>query len=145
MPGKIGRWAAALGLAALSACTSPAYTVPRDAYNLSIARLQLAQSEELPDDQIDRVNGTYKGIITLVEAHNPNCPPTMWGIIDVGDSTLVLDYTPAIIMTAAVQPDGTVHAQSGKTVLDGVLRHGRLNFTVRSPVCVSRYRFRYVI
>jgi len=145
MPGRIGACVAGLGLVALSACTSPVYTAPRDAYNLAIARAQLAQTDELPDNQIDRVDGTYKGVVTLVEAHNPNCPPTKWGIIDVGDRTLVLDYTPSLIMTAAIQPDGTLHAQAGTTVLNGWLREGRLNFTVSSPVCVSRYRFRYVI
>ena len=144
MPGKIVSCAAAVGMVALGACTSPMYATPRDTYNLTIARLQLAQASELPKNQLNRVDGTYKGIITLVEAHNPNCPPTQWGIIDVGDSTLMLPYTPAIIMSVAVQPDGRLHGQAGTTVLDGVLRDGWLNFTVSSPACISRYNFRYV-
>ena len=149
MPGRFGALAASLvssvGLVALTACSTPVYVNTRDSYNLTIARLQLAQVDELPDPQIDRVDGTYKGIVTLVEAHNPNCPMTTWGIIDVGDRTLVLPYTPALVMTASVEPDGHVHAQYGSTVLDGALHDGRLNFIVKSPVCVSRYDFRYVI
>ena len=144
MPGKVVAFAAAVGMLALGACSSPIYKSTLNTYNLTIARLQLAQSSELPSNQLDRVNGTYKGVITLVEAHNPNCPPTQWGIIDVGDDTLMLPYTPAVIMSVAVQPDGRLHGQAGTTVLDGVLRDGWLNFTVSSPACTSRYNFRYV-
>ena len=144
MRGRIGQWAAA-ALLGLTGCQSSAYLSARDSYNLADARVLLAQPDELPDHQINRVDGTYKGIVTLLESHNLNCPPTGWGTIDIGDHTLILEYTPALIMTATIQPDGSVFARSGTTVLRGVLHDGRLRLLVSSPVCVSRYDFRYVI
>jgi hypothetical protein len=46
---------------------------------------------------------------------------------------------------APVQPDGSVYAVSGPSVLSGRLAGGRLAFTVRTPVCESHYNMRYVL
>ena len=141
---RIGLWTAAAALLALSGC-GPTYVAARNGYNRTIARLQLAQSTELPGDQIDRVDGTYKGIVTLVEARNPNCPPSTEGNLEIGDHTLVLDYTPSIILTATILPDGSLHARTARAELNGSVRDGFIHFTVSTPVCTSRYDFRYVI
>lgn len=124
----------------LSACSGPL-----DAYNRGIARLQYGQADELPSDQINRIDGTYKGLTSLLASGSPNCPVPSTGTIDVGDKTVIFAYTPAVIFTAPVQPDGQIHGVVGRVRMDGVVANGLLQFVVSSPVCTSRYDFRYVI
>jgi hypothetical protein len=107
--------------------------------------LMNASSPEIPSRQIDKIDGTYKGAVQLVTARAPACPPSREGSVEIGDQTLYFGYLPNIIFIAPVQPDGTVHAVAGPSILDGRLTKGRLIFTVTTPVCQSRYDLRWVL
>lgn len=106
------------------------------------------QATELPDDQIDRVSGTYKGLQTLVAAQGEQparCPHPRVGTLEVGDMTLELAYTPNLIFTAPVMPDGSVRSVVGAAVLQGHISNGYAEFTITTPVCSTRFDYRYVI
>jgi hypothetical protein len=103
------------------------------------------QSPELPPLESDKVDGSYKGGVTLVATQSPACPASSFGQIEIGDQTLYFAYQPNTMFVAPIRPDGSVYAVSGPSVLDGKLTGGRLAFTVRTPVCESRYNMRYVL
>ncbi len=114
-------------------------------YNRGIAHLQLMQSTELPDDQMDRISGTYKGLATRVSPDDPRCPTARTGTLELGDNRLELAYTPGLIFTAPVQPDGSVVSVVGPSKLQGRIANGYASFTVTTPNCTTRFDYRYVI
>lgn len=130
------RLAAAGALLLLGGCS---------AYNRGIASVQFGQAPEQSDDQVDQIDGTYKGLATVEEASGPACPPAQVGTIEIGDHSLFFGYTPSIVFISVVQPDGTLAGQAGDATLAGRLDGGVLRFTVTSPSCRVSYRFRYVI
>ena len=135
--------AAALACLVVGGCAGPL-----ESYNRGIAKLQLMQATELPDDQIDRVSGTYKGLQTLVAVQGDQparCPHPRVGTLEIGDMTLEIAYTPNLIFTAPVMPDGSVRSVVGQSVLQGHVGNGYAVFTITTPVCSTRFDYRYVI
>jgi len=114
-------------------------------YNRAIAHVQLWQATELPDDQVDRISGTYKGLATRVGTDDPRCPTARTGTLELGDNRLELAYTPGLIFTAPVQPDGSVVSVVGPAKLQGKIANGYASFTVTTPNCTTRFDYRYVI
>lgn len=90
-------------------------------------------------------DGSYQGHPSLLAANGPGCPlEPRKGVIEIGDAVLIYPYTPDLILTAPVRPDGSVHAVQGAAVLDGRIANNRLDFTIRTPNCLSRYSTRFV-
>ena len=90
-------------------------------------------------------DGSYQGHAALLAANGPFCPREPHkGVIEIGDAVLVYPYTPNLILTAPVQPDGSVHAREGAAVLDGRIVGNWLNFTIRTPNCLSWYNLHFV-
>ena len=114
-------------------------------YNRSIQSAQLAQAPELPRNQVDKVDGIYKGLVYPIMATGPGCPPAQGGTIEIGDRSLFFAYTPGTVFITFVQPDGTLEGKAGDVTLHGQLADGRLRFTVKAPQCETRYSFRYII
>lgn len=104
-----------------------------------------ARAPELPSGESDKVDGNYKGAVFLAAAQSPACPGSDFGKIEIGDRKLYFAYRPEILFVAPILSDGTLYAVSGPSVLSGTLIDGRLAFTVRTPVCESRYNMRYVL
>ena len=100
---------------------------------------------ELPKREADKIDGDYKGEALLVAAVSPACPGSSDGRVEIGDQKLYFAYQPDILFVAPVRPDGSLYAVSGPSVLIGKLSHGELTFSVRTPVCESRYALRYVL
>jgi len=92
---------------------------------------------------INLVDGSYQGSATLVTA-GPTCPAGQFGIIEIGDCVLDYGYVPGLIFEAAVKPDGTLHDEEGKSVLDGKLDGDHLAFTITTPDCKSAYDASYI-
>ncbi len=138
------RWLAPL-LAAPLLLALPGCGGPLRAYNRGIARLELMQQDELPGNQVDRISGTYKGLATRVRTYDPRCPVAGAGTLELGDNRLELAYTPSLIFTALVQPDGKVLSMIGPSKLEGRIADGYATFTVTTPDCTTRFDYRYVI
>jgi hypothetical protein len=93
----------------------------------------------------ERFDGSYQGHTALLAASGPGCPlDPHKGVIEIGDAVLIYPYTPELILTAPVRPDGSVHAVAGPAVLDGRIVNNRLSFTIRTPTCLSRYSTHFV-
>ena len=114
-------------------------------YNRSIAWLQYHQAPEQSDDQVDQVDGTYKGLVRAEQADGAGCPGSSEGTIEIGDHSLFFAYSPSVFFISFVQPDGAIAGKAGDATLDGRLEDGFLHFTVTSPQCRTSYMFRYVI
>lgn len=90
----------------------------------------------------DRVDGNYKGTETLAATTQPpvpDCPDDTFGKIEIGDRKLYFAYRPDTLFVAPIQPDGTIFAKAGPSILEGTLLGDRLAFTVRTPVCASSF------
>ncbi len=126
--------ALALGLG-LAGCSHSA--APRVAASGSQPR-----SAAAPAPTPEMVDGIYKGRAYLEVRLSPACPGSSIGQVEIGDQKLYFAYKPDTMFVAPVQPDGTLHATSGPSLLDGTLKHGRLVFFVRTYVCSSVYVLR---
>lgn len=136
-PSSIRRCAALLAMCGLAAgCTTM-----NDAVQGHVA----SRSPQIPENQIDQVDGLYKGTATTVTANSPLCPAERFGTVVIGDHTLNFAQTPSTIFITPVQPDGTLHTETPTSVLDGRLQAGRLVFTVKDQVCETRYDLRWVL
>lgn len=90
-------------------------------------------------------DGSYQGHTYLLAANGPGCPLEPHnGVIEIGDAVLIYPYTPTLILTAPVLPDGSVHSVAGPAVLDGRIANNRLNFTIHTPNCLSSYSTHFV-
>ncbi len=89
-------------------------------------------------------DGSYQGQSTLVRASSPVCPRPRYGAIEIGDSTLVLPYTPNILFTTMVGADGSIHGVAGTTKLDGQIANHNLRMVISSPTCETRYDASYI-
>ena len=90
-------------------------------------------------------DGSYQGNTALLGVRGPGCPHEPHkGVIEIGDAVLIYPYTPDVILTAPVRPDGTVHAVTGRAVLDGRIWNDWLVFSISTPNCFSSYRTRFV-
>lgn len=98
-----------------------------------------------PTPQPQHIDGSYKGVVTLATKLSSACPGSSIGQIEIGDQKLYFAYLPDTLFVAPVQPDGSVHATSGPSLLDGSLTGGRLIFSVRTYVCSSVYDMHRVL
>ena len=89
-------------------------------------------------------DGNYQGRSELVQAGVPFCPPSRYGVYEVGDSTLFLAYAPDTLFTTPVQPDGIIDGMAGVSHLTGRIAGGVLMATVKTPTCETRYHASYV-
>ena len=89
--------------------------------------------------QQQAVDGDFKGRALLGVKLSPACPGSSIGPVEIGDQKLYFAYKPDTLFVAAIQPDGSFHAASGPSLLDGSLAGDRLVFTVRTYVCSSVY------
>lgn len=90
-------------------------------------------------------DGSYQGQAALVRATGPGCPVwPAYGVVEIGDATLVYPYRPDLILAAAVAPDGSLHARTGPALLDGRIVNNHLYFVVRTPNCESRYSMHFI-
>lgn len=112
--------------------------------NFIVGRADYAVSD-FPANEWDTADGNYKGRAKLAASQSAACPGSSWGKIEVGDDRLDFAYQPGTIFVVPIPPDGKLHAVSGPSVLDGWLVGGRLQFTVKTPVCESRYDMRHVL
>ena len=99
-----------------------------------------AQTPPAPPAPPQAVNGAFKGRAILGVRLSPACPGSSIGTVQIGDQRLYFAYKPDTLFVAAIQPDGTFHAASGPSLLDGSLEGDRLLFTVRTYVCSSVYQ-----
>ncbi len=104
-----------------------------------------AASPALVPEQWDKIDGNYKGAVVQVAARSPGCPGNSFGKLEIGDLGLFFAYAPDTFFIAPIRSDGTLYAVSGPALLEGTLVEGRLRFTVRTPLCVSRYNMRRVL
>lgn len=98
-----------------------------------------------PATTAELYDGSYQGRGALVSANAPGCP--IWprrGVVEIGDATLIYPYLPELILAAPVAPDGSLHAETGRAVLDGRIVNNNLEFAIRTPHCQSRYSMHFV-
>lgn len=98
----------------------------------------------------DKVDGSYRGWMHTWAPTPPHrwwltntydgakCPHTSFGIFEISDRVLNVSYTPGILFEVPVQADGTLSEVVGKNTLLGSVKKGKLIFTIRTPVCVTR-------
>ena len=98
-----------------------------------------AGSPAAPSARPQAVDGDFKGRAFLGVKLSPACPGSSIGTVEIGDQKLYFAYKPDTLFVAAIQPDGSFHAASGPSLLDGSLAGDRLVFTVRTYVCSSVY------
>ncbi|HEX4260832.1 MAG TPA: hypothetical protein VHY76_06995 [Acetobacteraceae bacterium] len=84
-------------------------------------------------------DGSYQGRARLVHATIPNCPPTRYGVLEVGDATLVFAYAPDLIFTVPVTADGTLSSTGGPAKLEGKIVGRHLDMTVATTACQTRF------
>jgi hypothetical protein len=104
---------------------------------------------QVPPTQVPAIflqpwDGSYEGRETLVHGAAPVCPTSGPGVIEIGDGTLVYPYSPFVIFTAVVQPNGSLHAIDGSSTLAGTIAHQQLLMTITSPGCQSQFSAHYV-
>ncbi|MBV9656256.1 MAG: hypothetical protein JOZ42_17015 [Acetobacteraceae bacterium] len=114
-------------------------------FNDSVQGALDTRDPQLPKDQLDQIDGIYKGSATTVEAHSAICPTERFGTVEIGDRTLNFALTPTTIFITPIQADGSVHTTTQDSSLDGKLTDGRLVFTVRNALCETRYDLRWVL
>ncbi len=123
------------------ACLSGGCSKTNDFVQHSMA----ARDPQLPEDQLDKIDGLYKGTATTVMSRSAVCPTERFGTVEIGDRTLNFALTPTTIFITPIQPDGTVHTTTQDSSLDGKLADGRLTLTVRNALCETRYDLRWVL
>ena len=106
---------------------------------------QASRDPQLPKDQLDQIDGIYKGSATTIVAQSAMCPKERFGTVEIGDRTLNFALTPTTIFITPVQPDGTVRTVTHDTSLNGKLDNGRLVFTVSNALCETRYDLHWVL
>lgn len=122
-------------LALVAACASPPAAPIRTGAN-GVSR---------PATPPELFDGSYQGRGYLVRASAPGCPDRpRYGVVEIGDAVLVYPYTPMLVLSAQIARNGTMHGQAGPATLDGRIVGDRLDFTVRTPQCESRYRMHYI-
>ena len=84
-------------------------------------------------------NGSYQGRERLVHATIPNCPPTRYGVVEVGDATLELAYAPDLIFTIPVTAGGALSSTGGPARLEGKIVGRHLEMTVATTSCRTRF------
>ncbi len=104
-----------------------------------------AGTQQPPAPQPQHIDGSYKGRATLATKLSSACPGSSIGQIEIGDQKLYFAYLPDTLFVAPVEPDGSLHATSGPSMLDGSLIEGRLVFSVRTYVCSSVYDMHRVL
>lgn len=124
---------AAVALASLAGC------VGWDAPDTPVASYDDPAFKDVP--RPSPFDGIYQGNQVLAVATADVCPAGSNGLLEVGDGNLILDYTPTIILTFTVQPDGTLHAEEGPVSADGTIAGGQLSLIVHTPDCESHYDF----
>jgi hypothetical protein len=93
----------------------------------------------------ERFDGSYQGRAVLLATSGPGCPVRPhYGVVEIGDAELTFPYLPDLILSAPVAPDGSLHAKAGPAVLYGRIVNDRLEFTIRTPTCLSHYSMHYV-
>jgi len=121
--------------AALGGCAAPQAAAVRTGA-LGVSR---------PATTTELFDGSYQGRAVLVRGSRPTCPVwPRYGTVEIGDAVLIYPYLPGLVFSAPVQPNGSLHSQTGQFVLDGRIVNGHLDFTVITPACASRYSMRYV-
>jgi len=105
----------------------------------------LVTTPDAPDATIDLVDGTYKGEAELVSAQGPDCPAGRPGTIGIGDRRLIYPYQSNVVFVAPIRADGGFSATADAATLEGRIEHGKLQFTVRSPSCESRYTLHWTM
>ena len=85
-------------------------------------------------------DGSYRGREKLVHATIPNCPPTQYGVLEIGDATLQFAYAPDLNFTVPVAADGTLTSVGGLATLHGRIVGRHLELTVITASCQTRLR-----
>lgn len=84
-------------------------------------------------------DGGYQGREKLVHATIPNCPPTRYGVLEIGDATLEFAYAPDLIFTVPVAADGTLTSVRGPGTLNGRIVGRHLELTITTASCQTRF------
>lgn len=84
-------------------------------------------------------DGGYQGREKLVRATIPNCPPTRYGVLEIGDATLYFSYAPDLIFEVPVAADGTLSSVAGPTSLRGRIVGRHLEMTVITTACQTHF------
>ncbi len=116
-----------------------------DGWNRVAETTQFSRGPNQPAGLLDTVDGNYKGFATPAVNQAPPCPGDVFGRLEIGDQKLYFAYKPDTLFVAPIRPDGGLYAVSGPSVLEGTLSNGRLAFTVRTPVCASRYDMNWTL
>ena len=120
----------------VSACATPPGAAPIRTGKNGVSR------PAIPSELFD---GSYQGRSYLVRAAGPGCPlEPRHGVVEIGDALLIYPYTPNLVLAAQVAPNGTMHTTAGPAVLDGRVVGDQLVFTIRTPLCESRYRMHFI-
>jgi hypothetical protein len=91
-----------------------------------------------------RFDGSYQGGSRLVSALAPGCPAGHEGVVEIGDGILTYAYTPAVMFSTHVLPDGRLEGNAGPVVLLGRIAGNHLAMTITSPQCRTDYSADYV-
>lgn len=102
--------------------------------------LPAAPAAQAPPANVD---GRYRGTARLIRAERPGCPRSGARVLQLRGTTITMSYILAprqlSQLTADIQPDGLIQASDGLGSLDGTLRDGRLELTIRSPMCENHW------
>ena len=91
-----------------------------------------------------RFDGSYQGVSRLVRAAVPGCPAGRQGVLQIGDGVLTLAYTPVVVFSTHVLPDGRLEGNAGPVSLQGRIVGNHLGMTIDSPACRTDYNADYV-
>lgn len=89
-------------------------------------------------------DGSYQGREKLVRATIPNCPPTQYGVIEIGDATLQFAYAPDLTFTVPVAADGTLASAESLATLRGRIVGRHLELTITTASCQTQFRMEMV-
>ena len=121
------RWLMLAGLAALSACATPA---------------QPPQPGEAAAPPPSSINGRYRGIARLVRAKIAGCPRSGSRLVVVDANALSLNYRGERVsyaLVATVSGDGTIHGSDGRGSIEGRISGNHMDLMVSSDFCDVRY------